>query len=81
MITAEQIRSARYALKLSVVELSESSAVSTATIKRIEASKGIPKSTKANLEALKKSLEKAGIEFVGTPEDGPGIRIHSKPKT
>ncbi|WP_269812835.1 hypothetical protein [Pontibaca salina] len=37
-------------------------------------------STKANIQAIKSSLEAAGIEFIGTPEDGPGIRIRA-PKT
>jgi hypothetical protein len=29
------------------------------------------------LQALQKALEAAGIEFIGTPDDGPGIRIYS----
>lgn len=28
--------------------------------------------------ALKATLEAAGVEFIGTPDDGPGIRIHRK---
>jgi hypothetical protein len=28
--------------------------------------------------ALKATLEAAGIEFIGTPDDAPGIRIHGK---
>ena len=27
--------------------------------------------------AIKKTLEAAGIEFIGTPDEGPGIRIHA----
>jgi hypothetical protein len=38
----------------------------------------VPKTTRANLLALKDTLEAAGIEFIGTPEDAPGIRIHRK---
>ena len=37
---------------------------------------GTPNSTAANLAALETALEAAGIEFIGTPDDGPGIRIH-----
>ena len=80
MIACVQIRCARNALRWSVAELAELSGVSTSTIKRIEASDGEPKSTKANLAALKQTFETAGIEFIGTPDDGPGIRIH-KPRT
>lgn len=43
---------------------------------RYEAVKGVPKSRKGNLETIKSTLEAAGIEFIGTPDDAPGIRIH-----
>ena len=78
MLTASQIRSARHALKLSVEQLSQLSTVSVRTIKRMEAGNGIPSSTETNLLAVKSTFEAAGIEFIGTPEDGPGIRIHVK---
>ena len=29
--------------------------------------------------AIKSALEAAGIEFIGTPTDAPGIRIHKRP--
>ena len=41
----------------------------------MEASEGIPVSTAANLNAIKSALEGAGIEFIVTPDDRPGIRI------
>ncbi len=81
MLTSAQIRSARHALRFSAARLSELSGVSTSTIKRIEANDGIPNSTKANISALKSALESAGIEFIGTPDDAPGIRIHTGPTT
>ena len=77
MITGAQIRIARYALRLSVSELSNACGVSISTIKRIEAQDGVPVSTGPNIEAIKSSLEIAGIEFIGTPDDGPGIRIRT----
>ena len=78
MLTATQIRMARHALRWSVSELSELTGLSISTIKRIEASDGEPNSTKANLATLQKSLEAAGIEFIGTPDDAPGVRIHTQ---
>lgn len=78
MITAAQIRSARNALRMSVKELAAKSGVSVSTIKRVESGSDTPKSTTANLQALKSALESAGIEFIGSPDDGPGIRIHAK---
>jgi len=75
MTTGLQIRCARAALRWSVQELAAKSKVSTSTIKRIEADDGRPNSTAANLAALCRALEDAGIAFVGTAEDGPGIRL------
>jgi len=76
MLTSAQVRSARHALRLSVAQLSDVSGVSTSTIKRLEADDGVPMSTKTNVAAIKAALESAGIEFIGTPDDAPGIRIH-----
>lgn len=77
MITASQIRAARHAIRWSVSELAERSKVSTSTIKRLEATDGLPNSTKANLSAIRDCLEAAGIEFIGTPNNDPGIRIRT----
>jgi transcriptional regulator with XRE-family HTH domain len=78
MITSEQIRSARAALDWSIEELASATAISSRTIMRMEATAGVPSSTKANLNAIKAALEAAGIEFIGTPDDRPGIRINTK---
>ena len=75
-ITGEQIRAARGALNWSVRELAHHSGVATATIVRYELEAGVPKSRKDNLAVLRQTLEAAGIEFIGTPDDAPGIRIH-----
>lgn len=77
MITGSQIRSARHALKLSAEALANKSGVSVRTIKRMEVEDSVPKSTIPNLNAIQSALESAGIEFIGTPDDGPGIRIHT----
>ncbi|MEO6248975.1 MAG: hypothetical protein ABIO85_10425 [Sphingomicrobium sp.] len=58
-----------------MAELANASEVSSATIKRIEADDGVPSCTRANLQALRRALEAAGIEFTGAVDDGPGIRI------
>ena len=75
MLTGSQIRAARHALRWSVSELADKSKVSTSTIKRLEAADGLPNSTKANMSAVIACLEAGGIEFIGTPDDRPGIRI------
>ena len=75
MITGAQIRSARTALRWSVATLSDQSGVSVRTIKRMEVADTIPNSTLPNINAIQTSLESAGIEFIGSFEDRPGIRI------
>ncbi len=79
MLTGLQIRSARAALGWSAKFLAERSGVGLRTLLRIESSDGVPSSHSSTLIELEKALEAAGIEFIGTPEDGPGIRLR-KPK-
>ena len=45
---------------------------------RLEAANGIPGGNIKTFEAVQKAFEKAGIEFIGTPEDGAGIRFKSR---
>ena len=79
MITGAQIRCARAALGWSIADLAKKTAISTRTILRMEAVNHVPSSTPANLNAIKSALEAAGIEFIGTPDDRPGIRIGRPP--
>lgn len=76
-LTGVQIRMARNALRWSVRELALRTSVSTSTIVRAEAEDGLPNTTRANLSALLAAFEAGGIEFIGTPDDGPGIRIRT----
>ncbi|MFD2741488.1 helix-turn-helix domain-containing protein [Sulfitobacter aestuarii] len=76
-ITGQQIRTARAALSWSVRDLADATGIGTATIVRYEmAETRVPKSRKNNLEILRTCFEAAGIEFVGTPDDAPGLRFH-----
>ena len=77
-LTSEQIKMARAALDWSIDILAEQTDVSSRTIKRIEAQEGIPVATEANLRLIRETLQAAGIEFIGTPDDRPGIRINTK---
>ena len=74
MISGSQIRSARAALRLSIAELAKKANVGVQTIMRFEAVDGIPPSRSSTLADVQKALEAAGIEFIGTPDEGPGIR-------
>ena len=75
MITGAQIRAARAALRLTSADLAERAAVGIQTVKRFEVTDGVPAGRTSTLAAIKSALERAGIEFVGSPEDCPGIRL------
>ena len=75
MISGMQIRSARAALRWTIEELAEKSGLGLRTIKRFEAVDGVPPSRTQTLMEIKIAFEAAGIEFIGTPDDGPGIRV------
>jgi hypothetical protein len=60
---------------LSVAAVAAAADIGTATLKRYETADTVPNSKKNNLLKLKLFFEQAGIEFIGTPDDGPGIRI------
>ena len=77
--TADQLRAARAALGWQIELLAVKSGVSVRTIIRYEDSKGVPATRGGNLQTLVETLESAGIEFIGTPEDGPGIRLRARP--
>ena len=75
-ITSEQIKAARAALGWTLIEIAAATGIGSATLKRYEATSGVPKSRKGHLVRLRTHFELAGIEFIGTPNDAPGIRIH-----
>lgn len=74
MITSSQIRAARGMLDWSRKELSQKSGLSFASMMRLESFEGVPSSNVKTLDAIKKAFESAGIEFLGSPENGAGVR-------
>ena len=78
MITGRQIRAARGLLGWSGDEAAQESGVTRNTIHRLESFDGIPPSRSQSLIDLQKAFEKAGIEFIGGPSDGPGVRFWKK---
>jgi len=75
MITTEQIRMARGALDWTIADLEKASGVSARTIRRIEAQAGLPSARPANILIIQRAFEDAGIEFIGAPDDRPGVRL------
>ena len=78
MITSAQIRAARALLDWSRQNLSDSSGVGISALMRLESAKGIPGGNIKTCEAVQNAFEKVGIQFIGTPDDGPGVRLFNK---
>ena len=74
MITSAQIRAARGMLEWSRSDLAEKSGVGFSSMMRLESAEGVPGAQFKTLEAIKSAFEAAGIEFIGTPEEGAGVR-------
>lgn len=78
MITSGQIRAARSLIKWTGKELAEFSGVAFSTLMRLETGEGVPAAQAKTLDSVQRAFEKAGIEFIGSPEDGAGVRWRSK---
>ena len=74
MITSDQIRAARALLRWSGKDLAEKTGLGFSTLMRLEVLEGVPSAQAKTLETIQKAFENAGIEFIGTPEEGAGVR-------
>jgi len=77
LITSAQIRAARAMLDWSRERLSHQAGVGISALMRLESSGGVPSGNIKTIESVQKAFEKAGIEFIGSPEDGAGVRWRS----
>ena len=78
MLTAAQVRAARALLDWSQKVLAEKSKLSVPTIKRMEGAMGPERSTEANVEAVRRALESAGVIFLepkSNKDGGAGVRL------
>ena len=55
-------------------QLSNQSGVGISALMRLESSQGVPSGNIKTFKAVQKAFETAGIEFIGTPESGAGVR-------
>ena len=78
MITSGQIKAARALLGLTTAKLAELSGIGFTTLVRLESFDSVPSANIKTLDSVKRTLESAGIEFIGTPDDGPGVRLFNK---
>jgi transcriptional regulator with XRE-family HTH domain len=78
IITSDQVRAAKALLRWSGEDLAKKSGISLSSIRRVESAKGIPEAQNLKtLLAIKAALEGGGVEFIGTPEDRPGVRLNN----
>ena len=78
LITSNQIRAARALIRWTAKDLADSSGVAISTIKRMEVMEGVPAGNIKTLSAIQAALEQAGIEFIGSPNDSPGVRLRTQ---
>jgi hypothetical protein len=45
---------------------------------RLETGDGVPSAQAKTLDSIQKAFEKAGVEFIGSPEEGAGVRWKTK---
>lgn len=74
-IRGAQIRAARALLDWSATRLAQESGLARMTIQRYERHQGVPPFAKERLATLRRTLESAGITFLGDPEKNPGVRL------
>jgi transcriptional regulator with XRE-family HTH domain len=74
-LTSAQIRAARALIRWSALELAERSGVGVTTIRRAELTASETKLTRVNDQAIRRTLEEAGIEFIDAEGGGPGVRL------
>lgn len=76
MITGAQVRAAKALLDWSGSRLADEAGVAISTIRRVEACDGLLESASIKvLHSLKGALEAGGVEFIGAPDDCPGVRL------
>lgn len=76
MITGMQVRAAKALLNWSGSDLASKAGVGLSTIRRIEACDGLLESASVKvLQSIRSALEESGVEFIGSPDDRPGVRL------
>jgi hypothetical protein len=79
MISGLQIRAAKAFLRWSSADIADAANVGVTTVRRFELEDGVPQGNMRIILKIISAFEEAGIEFIGTPDDGPGVRL--KPKS
>jgi len=68
------MRAARAMLDWSREQLSKEAGVGISALMRLESAEGVPSGNIKTFESVQRAFEKAGIEFIGSPDSGAGVR-------
>ena len=72
-MTPAQCRAARALVEFSQGELASKARVGESTVRNFEAGRSVPVAN--NLEAIRRVLESAGVEFIAENGGGAGVRL------
>ena len=78
MLTAALMRAARGLLGWTQGDLATAAGLSLPTIKRMEGTVGPGRSSADNVQAVRKALEMAGVEFIAENGGGEGVRFRQR---
>jgi transcriptional regulator with XRE-family HTH domain len=78
LLSGAQIRAARALLKWSAVDLAQRSTLGVNTIRRAEAVDAGTSLTAANVLAIRRAIEAAGVQFIDENGGGPGVRLRKR---
>jgi len=74
LITSGQIKAARALVGWTARDLAANAEIGFSTLIRLESADGVPAGNIKTIDAVKKALEEAGVEFIGTPDSQAGVR-------
>lgn len=77
-VSIGQVKAARALLCWSQNDLAQASGVSVPTIKRLEANVGPIGGRQATIDAIKSTIESAGVEFISENGKGAGVRLSKR---
>lgn len=77
-ISGRQIAAGRVLVGIGQAELAKSASISVPTLRRMEATDGPATGMHNNVNAVRRALETAGVEFIVKNGSGPGVRLSKK---
>lgn len=73
--TGRQIAAGRTLIGMAQADLAFAAKISVPTLRRMEASEGPAAGMANNVEAVRRALEAAGVEFIAENGGGAGVRL------